>query len=323
MSAESMSRRMAVKLLAALPALGLPAGPAFSAQAGAPASAGAGKLQVGIVSRHLQWTSLEDAIAVAKEAGFDAIEWNVRKGGHVAPERVELDLPRAVELTRKAGLAATMITTSIQDAQSPYAESILRAAKAVGIRYYRGGDYFRYDYKRDLPQQLEELKPRIATLVELNRKYGTTWAYHTHSAPGMIGGNVWDIWSVIKDFDPASIGLNYDTGHTTARGGSGWIDAAHVAHRYITCLAIKDFTFERRPDGRWSQEFCPLGEGMVNFKAVFGYLREVGFAGPVNIHYEHHDLLGTDLGTWTLKMPRTEFMSIVKRDLESLRGFMA
>ena len=206
MSAESMSRRTAVKMLAALPALGLPSGPALSAQAGAPPSAGAGKLQVGIVSRHLQWTSLEDAIAVAKEAGFDAIEWNVRKGGHVAPERVEQDLPRAVELTRKAGLAATMITTSIQDAQSPYAESILRAAKAAGIRYYRGGEYFRYDYKRDLLQQLEELKPRIATLVELNRKYGTTWAYHTHSAPGMIGGNVWDIWSVIKDSIPPRSG---------------------------------------------------------------------------------------------------------------------
>jgi len=33
-------------------------------------------------------------------------------------------------------------------------------------------------------------------------------------------------------------------------------------------------------------------------------------------------LLGTDLGTWTLKMPRTEFMAIVKKDLESLRAFM-
>ena len=79
--------------------------PAAAAQAAPP-----GRLPIGIVSRHLQWTTLEDAIAVAKEAGFDAIEWNVRKGGHVAPERVEQELPRAVELTRKAGLAVTMIT---------------------------------------------------------------------------------------------------------------------------------------------------------------------------------------------------------------------
>jgi L-ribulose-5-phosphate 3-epimerase len=323
MSSESMSRRTAVKLLAAAPAFGLPATPAFAAQSGAAPRATSGTLQVGIVSRHLQWTDLDGAIAVAKEAGFDAIEWNVRKGGHVAPERVEQELPRAVEATRQAGLAATMITTSIQDAQTPYAEAILRTAKALGIRYYRGGEYFRYDYKGDLLQQIEALKPRIASLAALNQKYGTTWAYHTHSAPGMIGGNVWDIWSAIKDFDPASIGLNYDTGHTTARGGAGWIDAAHVAQRHIACLAIKDVTWQRRPDGRWATEFCPVGEGMVDFKAVFGYLKSVGFAGPVNIHYEHHGLLGTDLGTWKLAMPRVEFLGIVTKDLVTLRRLMA
>ena len=107
---------------------------------------------------------------MAKEAGFDAIEWNVRKGGHVAPERVEQELPRAVDLTRKAGLAATMITTAIQDAQSPFAEPILRAAQATGIRWYRGGEYFRYDYAKPLLPQLEALKPRIASLVDLNRE---------------------------------------------------------------------------------------------------------------------------------------------------------
>ena len=67
------------------------------------------RLQVGIVSRHLQWTTLEDAIELAHRAGYDAIEWNVRTGGHVPPDRVEEMLPRAVELTRKAGLAVPMI----------------------------------------------------------------------------------------------------------------------------------------------------------------------------------------------------------------------
>ena len=326
MSADALSRRAMVKMLAAVPALAMTArpaaaGPEFAAlDQAAPA---AGPLKVGMVSRHLQWTPLEEAIAVAREAGFDEIEWNVRKGGHVAPERVEQELPKAVELTRKAGLGVTMITTTIQDAKSPYAEAILRTASGLGIKYYRGGEYFRYDFKGDVVAQLDALKPRIATLVELNRKYGMTWAYHTHSAPGMIGGGVWDIWSVIKDLDPALIGLNYDTGHTFARGGVGWNEAAHAAHRHIRCIAIKDVVWHKRPDGRWATEFVPLGEGMVDFKTEFAYLASVGFVGPVNIHYEHHGLLGTDLGTWKLEMPRSEFLGIVKKDLVALRGFMA
>ncbi len=307
-----LSRRDALTLLSGAALAGASPSRA-SAQAAPPA-----RRPIGIVSRHLQWTDLEGAIAVAKEAGFDAIEWNVRKGGHVAPERVEQELPRAVDLTRKAGLAATMITTAIQDAQSPFAEPILRAAQAAGIRWYRGGEYFRYDYARPLLPQLEALKPRIASLVDLNRKYGTTWAYHTHSAPGMIGGGVWDIWGVIKDFDPASIGLNFDIGHATARNGVGWVDAATVVAAHIAALAVKDFRWEHGPRG-WRAEFCPIGEGMIDLKRLAGVLGHSGFSGPINIHYEHSGLLGTDVGTWTLPITRERFVEIVRKDLDAVR----
>ena len=280
------------------------------------------RLQIGIVSRHLQWTTLEDAIDLAKTAGYDAIEWNVRSGGHVAPERVERELPRAIELTRKAGLATPMITTAIQDAASPHAETILRTAHALGVTFYRGGQYFRYDYAKPLAPQIEALKPRIATLVALNQKYQMTWAYHTHSGLGNIGGNVWDIWTAIKDFDPAYIGLNYDTGHTAIRGGNGWGDAARVALSHIRCLAIKDPRWERAADGRWTPEWVALGDGLVDFKARFQLLQAAGFDGPVNIHFEHHNLLGTDVGTWKLPMTRAEFQTIIKQDLDRLRESM-
>ena len=279
------------------------------------------RLHVGLFSRHLQWTSVEDAIDVTRQIGFDAIEWAVRPGGHISPERVETELPKVVELTRKAGLACPMIATAIVDARSPHTESILRTAHGLGIRYYRGG-MFRYDYNGDLAKQLDALTPRIATLVELNQKHGMTIAYHTHSGRGNIGGNVWDLWMVIKQFDPKVIGLNYDTAHTTARGGTGWIDAAHVALEYIRCLAVKDFTWQRRRDGTWEVEFCPIGAGMVDFKAVFALLASAGFNGPINIHVEHDGLLGSDVGTWKLEMPRDRFVTIVKYDLDRVRTLM-
>ncbi len=277
-------------------------------------------LQVGVVSRHLQWTTLEDAIELSKRIGFDAIEWNVRQGGHIEPDRVEQDLPRAVDLTRKAGLAVTMITTSIQDAKSPRAEAILQTAAGLGIRHYRGGQYFRYDYTRDLKPQLEDLKPRVATIAALNQKYGTVICYHTHSGAGNIGGNVWDFWEVIRGFDPAVVALNYDIGHTTARGGAGWIDAASMVTPYIRALAVKDFAWQRGANGAWHTEWCPLGEGMVDFPRLAEFLRAAHFGGPVNIHFEHNNLLGTDVGTWQLDMSRERFVEIVRKDLEFLKS---
>ncbi len=315
----SLSRRDALQILAAAPI-----GAAFAASELQRANdlATPAKEQLGLVSRHLQWTTLEDAIDLTSRMGFDAIEWNVRTGGHIEPARVERELPKAVELTRKAGVAVTMITTSIQDAKSPYAEAILQTASGLGIRYYRGGQYFRYDYTRDLRQQLEDLKPRVATIAALNETYKTTICYHTHSAPGNIGGNIWDFWEVIRGFEPRLVGLNYDIGHATARNGVGWIDAAQVVLPYIVSLAIKDVRWLRDDKGAWRTEFVPIGEGMIDLKRMFELLKTVRFAGPINIHLEHDNLLGTDLGTWKLDMSREQFVAIVTKDLEAVRACM-
>ena len=295
-------------MLAAAPMSALP-------QAPAP------RLPVGLFSRHLQWTGIEDAIDVARRIGFDAIEWTVRPGAHISPERVESELPRVVELTRKAGMAVSMIATDILDARSPHAERILQTASGLGIKYYRSAT-FRYDYNGDLTQQIEALAPRVATIAGLNQKYGMTIGYHTHSGRGNIGGNVWDLWLVLRQFDPSRVALNYDTGHTTARNGTGWIDAAKVALKYIRCVSIKDVQWIRRADGTWAQEFCPVGAGLVDFKRFFTLLRTAGFNGPINVHVEHDNLLGTDVGTWTLDMPRDRFIAIVKYDLDQIRRRM-
>jgi L-ribulose-5-phosphate 3-epimerase len=315
---DRVSRRHVLRLVGAVPVLAAARSVGVHGQ---PSSAGMPK--VGLVSRHVQWTGLEDAIDIAARVGFDSIEWNVRTGGHIDPAHVERDLPRAVELTRKAGLAVEMITTAIQDAKSPHVEAILQTAAGLGIRCYRGGQYFRFDYTRDLWQQLQDLKPRVAGLAALNEKYGTVVAYHTHSAPGTIGGNIWDFWEVIRGFHPGVVGLNYDTGHATARNGHGWIDAAHVAARHITALALKDSLWVRSPKGGWRVEFVPLGAGMIDLKRLFELLKHVGFRGPVNVHYEHNELLGTDVGKWKLHTSRERFMEIVGKDLQYVRAQMS
>src|SRR6266496_756003 len=235
MSQSAPTRRDVLKLLAAAP---LVAGRGLSAQTG-PGSASK-QTRLCLVSRHLQWTNIEEAVAVAAEAGCKAISWTVRQGAHMVPANVERDLPKAVDLTRKAGLETPMLITALNDGKSERAEAVLDTMRGVGIRYYRAAP-FRYDYSGDLAQQIEALKPRIASLVKLNEKYGTTAMYHTHSAYGNIGGGVWDLWLAVKDFDPQFVGLNYDLGHATIRGGTGWIETSHISHKFVHGLSVKDF----------------------------------------------------------------------------------
>src|SRR5258706_10614741 len=74
-----------------------------------------------IFSRHLNWAGIEEAIEVAAAAGFGGIAWTVRTGAHILPQNVARELPRAVELTHRAGLGTPHIVTALTDANSPYA----------------------------------------------------------------------------------------------------------------------------------------------------------------------------------------------------------
>src|SRR5262245_51748195 len=110
MSLSPLSRRELLKAMAVAPAVA-----PLTGVAPVQPRAVSSRPQVGIMSRHLQWTTVEAAIDVAKSAGYETIEWTVRTGGHIPPERVTQELPRVVELTRKAGLSVPIITTAIQD----------------------------------------------------------------------------------------------------------------------------------------------------------------------------------------------------------------
>ena len=124
------SRREMLKFLAAAPLL-----------SAAGLRAETEKPQLALVSRHVQWTSMEEGAGIAAEAGFPAIAWTVRRGAHMEPENVERDLPKAVDIARKTGLATPMLITAIVDAQSPRAEAILDTMRNVGIRRYRAPSF--------------------------------------------------------------------------------------------------------------------------------------------------------------------------------------
>lgn len=323
------TRRDLLKSIAALPGAPLAA---RAGSAAAPAQA-SDLRRLALVSRHVQWADIEEGAAVAAEAGFRAIAWTCRPGAHILPENVERDLPRAMAAARRNGLATPMLITAITGVDAPRIEPILGAMREAGITRYRAPN-FRYDYARDLLPQWEALKPRLAALATLNEKFGTTAMFHTHSSQGSVGGGLWDLWLLVRDFAPTVHAINYDIGHAMVRGGTEWMQTARFAHRHIAALSVKDVRWVKRPDAGdgvwpWAAEFVPPGDGMVNFRDVFRYFKSVEFAGPIEVYYEYMvalangqqmNMLGTNRGSWTLEMPKAQFVSLLKRDLEFYRA---
>ena len=253
--------------------------------------------------------------------GFDGIDLTVRAGGHVLPERVAEDLPKAAAAIRAAGVALTMITTDIVDPTSPHAEAVLKAASALGVRNYRWGG-FKYTDAKPIAEQLESFKPRVKALAALNQRYNMCAMYHTHSGVNQVGAAQWDLWTLLKDQDARYVSYNYDIGHATIEGGlGGWIHSTRLAGPFMRGVALKDFTWIKSAKG-WNAEWCPIGEGMVNFPKFLGMLRTQAFNGPLQIHYEYKTIGGADGGKTKLTIPKETVDSQMRRDVDTVKRLL-
>jgi sugar phosphate isomerase/epimerase len=286
-------------------------------------AADAGKPAVCAFSKHFQWTGVKEMSEICAGLGYDAIDLTVRPGGHVEPARVADDLPKADEAIRKAGLKLGMITSGIMDVTTPHAEAVLKTLKGLGVRHYRWGT-FRYQEGPNLIDQLVELKAKVKDLAAMNRQYGVCAMYHTHSGINYVGAPFWDLYYLLRDFEPSEVSANYDVGHATVEGGyGGWLLSSRLLMPHIRGVAVKDFKWKQNARGAWVPGWCGLGQGMVNFKQFFGMLKTAKFSGPLQLHMEFDELGGADTGKKTFTIPKEQLLAIYKREIGSLRKLLA
>jgi L-ribulose-5-phosphate 3-epimerase len=265
-----------------------------------------------LFSKPLQGMSWQRLAQAAKKIGFTGIDLTVRPGGHVLPERVTEDLPKAVETIRGEGLDVPMITTELLSARDPAAETTLAAAGRLGIPYCKPG-YYKYKFV-DVRAELQAVATDFHGLATLAQSKGVRMGFHNHT--GYVGGPVWDITEILAGLDPKWAGYYFDPGHAVAEGGgAGWKVALGRIAPNIFMTSIKDFTWERGPQG-WREKWGPLGEGMVDWKYYFHELHRAGFHGPVSLHIEYNPG-GATLGA-TPAAKEENMLAAAQRDLEFL-----
>jgi sugar phosphate isomerase/epimerase len=278
-------------------------------------------LKIAVFSKHLQFLKGASLAEGAAEIGFDGIDLTVRKGGHIEPERVALDLPPLAAIIRSHGLELRMITTDVVFAETPYAEDILKTMAKLDIRYYRWGG-MRYVAGTPLAQQLTDLRPRVEKLAALNARYGVCAMYHTHSGVDQVGGAVWDLHELLNGLDPASVSINYDIAHATIEGGlGGWLSSFRIAQPQIRGVAVKDFIWREVQPGQWRVVWKPLGQGMVKLQEFCKMVVQSGFSGPLQMHFEY-PLGGAEVGDTILRMPREGVFQAMRKDLLLLRSYL-
>ncbi|NWG12414.1 MAG: sugar phosphate isomerase/epimerase [Acidobacteria bacterium] len=263
-----------------------------------------------IFSKHFPELGWADLAATAKGLGFDGIDLTVRKGGHVAPERVAADLPLAAAEIRKAGLSIPMITTEVLSA-TPVAREVFSTAGRLSIPFLKPG-YYRYKFA-DVRHELEEAGKQFAELAALAQQSGIRIGYHNHA--DYVGAPIWDMARILDRLDARWAGYYFDICHAVAEGGGAcWKIAFNLAAPRIFMIAVKDFFWERTVTGGWRRRMCPLGQGMVDWPAYFKLLAQANYQGPISLHVEY-EIPGTTAGERQKKT-----IAAVERDFGFLKA---
>lgn len=225
------------------------------------------------------WDYRELAEKIAA-AGYDGIEATIRQGGYIEPEDAADELPKLDEVLKQHGLEITIMTSDIVSVDSPHAESQLRTAASLGVPQYRMG-YYRYDLKKPVLAQLDEIRPAMKELAAMNREMGIQAIFQNHSGASFVGAPIWDIVRLLDGISAEEVGVAFDICHASIEGGLTWPLHFDIIRPRLAAIYAKDF--------RWSGrkvEHVPLGAGQVDPK-FFSLVRQSSFPGPYSLHVEY------------------------------------
>ncbi|MGB3781302.1 MAG: sugar phosphate isomerase/epimerase family protein [Tunicatimonas sp.] len=272
-----------------------------------------------VFSKHLQFLDYEATARAAAEIGFDGVDLAVRPKGHVLPENVTTDLPRAVAALKQAGLQALLMTTAIMDPAAATAATVLETAHQQGITHYRT-NWLRYDQENvNLPESLKGYRKQLTTLAELNRKTNMIGGYQNHSGEHYVGAPVWDIATLLNEINSPHLGSQYDIRHATAEGGQAWPLGLDLIHPRINSLVIKDFRWEKGGD-QWKIVNVPLGEGMVDFSKFFSLLKKYDVRCPISVHFEYE--LPGEKEEMDVAERTEKTIAVMRKDVTALQKYL-
>jgi sugar phosphate isomerase/epimerase len=242
-----------------------------------------------VFSKMFQFLDYDKCAELLAKAGATGIEWTVRKGGHVTPERVKTDLPKAVEAARAHGLKSDMMVVSYTGAEDPGAEDVFKTAADCGVRQFRPG-YYDYRPGETAMQMADRVKASFDSYVKLGERTGLRSVHHNHNTVGgtvRFGGLIWDMWSVMKDYDPKYVSFEFDPMRAIRETGASWRAALTRVATHIGAVCLKDFKLEPSEDPLAAKEvLVAAGVGVMPWADVKAALDAAKVEAPFVLHYE-------------------------------------
>lgn len=230
-----------------------------------------------------------EAAAAAAGLGFDGIEWRVTRipaafrsesptyfrnnlctlsptpeaaeEGRVVSDRYDLGIPNLGTYIEVGDLAAT--------------DEAMQFAKAIGSPSIRvGTGVFQGSYARSVRRAVDFLR----SVESLAGQHGIKALIELHH--GTITASAAQAIRLVEAFDPARVGVLYDTGNLVFEGYIDHRSAIEMLGSYLSLVHLKNARYVRNSAERsWQGEWAPLDDGVANLASVVDALYASGYGG--------------------------------------------
>jgi len=209
--------------------------------------------------------------------GYDGVEWRVHDAYHVAPKEL---VARAAQIKRRAdahGLEISCLMGYAPLADLEQQRWFAEACAIMGCPRYRPGAVI-YDGTRHYADLLRETVDALGAVVEIAAPMGCKPVVETHF--NTIAPSASLALRLVEHFDPSHVGVNYDPANLVIEGREAWRMGLELLGPYLDYVHAKNIAWVRE-DGVWRWVFASMRDGQVDWAAVLGALRTVGYDGTI------------------------------------------
>jgi sugar phosphate isomerase/epimerase len=225
-----------------------------------------------------------------QELGFALVEFPVRPGFPVEPQRIEQDLPVAVKTLADHGISIVNVTVDL-----PLTDERLFAACAandIGMN--------RVIFKRTRPSYWEseaDARRQLDAALPLAEQYGVKIGVQHHYG-NSVPINSMGLYNLVKAYDPRWVGAIWDPAHNALQGEDA-LTGLELVQSHLCMVNLKNAYWRRTnlPDGsetQWGAYFCAGPHGRASWAEVAQGVKRVGYTGPLTFSAEYTDDNYTD-----------------------------
>ncbi|TXK75914.1 sugar phosphate isomerase/epimerase [Paenibacillus sp. N3.4] len=247
-------------------------------------------------------------------AGIDGIEWRFKDIPadaaqekpsfwrnnlcSIDPGATDEELERFRLVAINNNLVNLSVTPYLTSGDVASTERVFQVAKKVGASFIRVGVPV-YDSSQNYNDLYAGAVDYLHHVQELSQQYGVKGLLETHHKT--ITPSAGLVHRLVSGFNPDHVGVLHDAGNMVHEGYENHRMGLELLGPYLAHVHVKNAHWV--PTGEeeagvklWKSDWSPLDNGVVNWKAVLGDLKAIGYDGYLGIEdfsgqYNSHEML--------------------------------